>query len=714
MKKTTFLLIISLAFWGCVTFSQSYKLGTEAAVNKDWDEAVRYYEKAVLEDAENSVYRIALFRAKVSASYMHLVEARKLASDGREKEALSEYERALYYDPSNRAIAEEARGLTEEKVEEKREKVVKIEPPIRLKAGEENIQLKFIHEASLRSIFQALGKYAHVNVIFDEMFKDKPFSVDLADMNFEQAVSFLCMASKNFYRTIDEKTIIIIPDNIQNRMRYELNAMKTFYLSNINAQDIMGSLSQALRTSMKAPVIMVDKNLNSITVKDTPQVVELAERIIKLWDKPKGEVVIDIEIMEVSRIKLREMGLDFDQNIVGLIYTGAEGITESAWQSMKGIDFSKSENYQITLPTAFLRFLESDVDTKIIAQPRLRGVEGEKIEYMVGDEVPIPQTTFSPIAAGGISQQPVTQYQFKNVGIDVKITPRIHYEKEITLELEIKIKALGGTGFADIPIITTREVKNVIRLKDGETNLLAGLLKDEERKTVKGITGLKNVPVLGGLFSRTDQTIQQTDVIMTITPYILRMIPLKEEDSKPLWVNLERMTSGQTVQGRSEEEILEAQMRRERLQRDRESRMEGGGQNQVFLNPVNFEGPQNREFRIHMSLNSEYEIGNMSIGFSFNSRVLELKQILLGGYIQQFGKNPSFLKNIDNDSGICTIGFTSPDLGKGFKGQGRIVTLVFRAKTKGESAISFSDISANTPSGQAVVFSTRESHIRIK
>ncbi len=211
MKKTTFLLIISLTFWGCITFSQSYKLGTDAAINKDWDEAVRYYEKAVLEDAENSVYRIALLRARVSASYMHLVEARKLASDGKEKEALSEYERALYYDPSNRAIVEEARGLTEEKVEEKREKVVKIEPPVRLKAGEEKIQLKFIHEASLRSIFQALGKYAQVNIIFDEMFKDKPFSVDLIDMSFEQAVSFLCMASKNFYRTINEKTIIIIP-----------------------------------------------------------------------------------------------------------------------------------------------------------------------------------------------------------------------------------------------------------------------------------------------------------------------------------------------------------------------------------------------------------------------------------------------------------------------------------------------------------------------
>ncbi|GAG21039.1 unnamed protein product, partial [marine sediment metagenome] len=256
---------------------------------------------------------------------------------------------------------------------------------------------------------------------------------------------------------------------------------------------------------------MIDKNLNSVTIRDTPEVLELAERIIRLWDKPKGEVVIDLEIMEVSRVKLQQLGLDLDQKILGIRYSGA-GESEG-WYSLSGIDFTKSENFQIALPSAFLQFLGSDVDTKIIAQPRLRGIEGEEIIYNVGDMIPIPQTTFAPIAAGGIAQQPLTTYKFENVGIDIKLTPRIHFEREITLEIDLKIKSIGGTGFADIPIITTREVKNIIRLKEGETNLLAGLLKDEERQTVKGIVGLKNIPIIGKLFSSTEDIIQQTDVI---------------------------------------------------------------------------------------------------------------------------------------------------------------------------------------------------------
>jgi len=263
---------------------------------------------------------------------------------------------------------------------------------------------------------------------------------------------------------------------------------------------------------------------------------------------------------------------------------------EKGWFSLKGIDFAKSENFQVTLPGAIVQFLEADSDTKIISQPRLRGIDGEEITYLVGDKIPIPRTTFTPIAAGGYAQQPLTSFEYQDVGIDVKITPTIHFEKEITLELEIKIKSLGGTGYANIPIIATREVKNVIRLKDGETNLLAGLLKDEERKTVSGIAGLKNVPILGSLFSSTDLTIQQTDVILTITPYIIRTVPLSEEDLKPIWVDLGGISPEASVRGGppEEEALAERRARRTAEVEDMARRTE---QNQVFLTPANFEVP---------------------------------------------------------------------------------------------------------------------------
>jgi general secretion pathway protein D len=698
MRKIILLTIIALTFWGCATFSRSYKLGTEAALSKNWDEAVRHYERALLESPKNSVYRLALFRAKTAASSYHHIKARELASQGNKKEALVEYEKALFYDPLNRIIAAEAKSLIEEEVKEEEPKEVRIEPPVKLEVDKEKIELKFV-DANLRSIFQALGKHARVNVLFDEQFRDITFSIDLVDMIFEQALNSLCLASKNFYRIIDERTIIIAPDLPQKRVQYELNAIKTFYLSNIRADEIRVSLTQMLRTQYKAPNIIVDKNLNTVTVRDTPAVIELAEKIINVWDKPKGEIILDVEIMEVSRIRLKQLGAALDQSLVGLRYIGPEGsgADEQGWFSLKGIDFSKSENFQVTLPGAAVQFLEADSDTKIISQPRLRGIDGEEISYLVGDKIPIPRTTFTPIAAGGFAQQPLTSFQYEDVGIDVKITPTIHFEKEITLELEIKIKSLGGTGFANIPIIATREVKNVIRLKDGETNLLAGLLKDEERKNVSGIAGLKNIPILGSLFSSTDLTIQQTDVIMTITPYIIRTVPLSEEDKEPLWVDLGGISTAASARGAQPEEALAERRARQRAEvEDMARRRE---QNQVFLTPANFEVPQNREFRV-----------------SVNARIQEdiLKEVVRREFLNRLGKDVPFLKNIDNSSGVCTIGFSSTEVGEGIKGTGSVATLVFQAVSKGESTIQVTGVSANKPTGQTLMFETGQSRVVVR
>jgi len=712
MKKIATLFVVLVVLWGCKTISKDYKAGYIASMNKDYDTAIEYYEKAIRNDPDNSVYRLALQRAKIAASLFHYFEAKKYAAQGKKEDALNEYEIALSYDPGNRRIYDEARRLVGEEVKEEKPREIKIEPPFKLDVKDERIQLKFQQQASLRSIFQALGKYAGVNILFDETFSDKPFAIDLTDMKFEQAIQSLCLASKNFYRIIDAKTLIIVPDQPMNRAKYDVHVIKTFYLSNINAQEILGSLTTMTRTQFKAPSIIVDKNLNSITVRDTPEVVELAERLVRLWDKPKGEVVLDVELMEVSRVRLQELGLELDQ--YGAAFRYAPESEDSSWLNLRDIDFSKSENFQLTLPSAFLGFLETDTDTKVLAQPRLRGIEREKIEYHVGDQVPIPITTFTPIAAGGVNQQPITSFEYKDVGIMVNITPTIHAENEVTLEMEIEFKTLSGSGFGNIPIIATRKVKNIIRLRDGETNLLAGLLQDEERQSIKGIPGLKDVPILGSLFSKTDVEVNQKDVIMTVTPYIIRDVPLTAQDDKPVWVNIGGTSAGQAGQRLPDEERdFDERMRRERLLQDRQEQREGR-QNQLSLIPANFEGPENRDFRINVNISSSAEIGNMSFNVSFNPQVLELKQVVAGGYVQQFGQNTSFLDNIDNASGMCTIGFSSPEVSKGFKGRGRVATLVFRSIGKGSSAISVSGVSANSPRGQAVNFETRQSQITVR
>lgn len=712
MRKMAIVVII-IVLAGCSTFNQSYKIATQEAANKNWDEAIKYYEKAILEDPGNAAYRLALTRAKILASYTHVFKARALAAEGKKEEALGEYKKALSYDPTNRAIVVEAQLLMVKAEEPPEPEEIKIEPPITLKVSSQKLSLNFMHDrVKLKAIFQALGKHAQINILFDESFKDIPYSVDLSDRTFEQAINSLCLATKNFYRIIDENSLIIVPDLPAKRIQYELNAVKTFYLSNIKAEDLQASLMQILRSQFRAPQFMVDKNLNSITLRDSPEVLELAGKLIKLWDKPRGEVVIELEIMEVSRQRLKKFGLELDQYVMGLGYSGGENPpSEGGWFDLSTINFAKKANFQITMPTAFLNFLESDQDTKIIAQPRLRGIEGEEMTYLVGDKIPIPRTSFTPIAAGGVAQQPVTSFDYEDVGIDIKITPRIHYEGEITLEMEVNVKSVGGTGVADIPIISTREIKNIIRLKDGETNLLAGLLKDEERLSARGIIGLKSIPVLGGLFSSTEKTIQQWDVLMTITPYIIRSIPLTEDDLKPLWVNMGTplVSSGDSPSD-EEEPTLERMGAQGREAQDAQER----GQNRIDLSPANFEITEGREFRVSVVVQSADEIGSMTVNLSYNPSVIELKQIVQGSIAGQMGKDLPFLQNIDNSSGTCTIGFSSTDVARGFKGSGRIATLVFDSVAKGDSPLTFTSVTANGPSGQAVQMISREGRVRVR
>lgn len=711
MRKITILIIVALALWGCATFNRSYDLGNKAAINKDWDEAIRHYEQALLQDPKEQVYTLVLLRAKLAASYEHLNKAREHASHERKDEALAEYEKALSYGQLGQDVVEEARRLAEGEVKQEKPEEIRIEYPVKLRVGDEKIVLRFPVEVNLRSIFQALGKHARINIIFDEQFRDIPFSIDLVDMNFEQALNSLCLASKNFYRIIDERTLVVAPDLPQKRAQYELTAIKTFYLSNVSVEELRATLLQILRTSTRQPILIVDKNMNSITIRESPEVLELAGKIIRLWDKPKGEVAIDLEIMEVSRGRLQELGVMLDQALVGLRYVGPEG-SEEGWMNLQGLDFTNPEHYEIALPAAAVSFLEADGDTKIISQPRLRGLDGEEITYMVGDKVPIPRTTFTPIAAGGISQQPVTNFTYEDVGIDVKITPRIHFEGEVTLELDIKVKSIGGEGFANIPIIATREVKNVIRLRDGETNLLAGLLKDEERIIKTGIIGLMNIPLLGGLFSRTEITVQQTDVIMTITPRIIRTLPVTEEDMKPLWVGLEGITPSESKTERMPEEVIREQ--RMRAREEAEATVTGGGQNLVQLSPPNFEARQNRVIRINANLRIQEEVGNLSLNINYDPSVILLKEVIRREFINRLGENVPFFENIDNSSGVCTLGFSSPEMGTGLRGTGTLAVLVFEPVDKGECTITVTQISANSPTGESVEFTARQSRVVVR
>jgi len=634
-------------------------------------------------------------RAKYEGSLYHLQRARILRSEGKKEEAIEEYKKAIKFDPTNLGLVRELESYMKE--EPKKEVPKKLTQPLQLIVKEDKIKLKF-QNTSLRSIFQSVGKFFEINVLFDPQYQDSILSIELEDMTAEQALSTLCSVSKNFWTVVNPKTVVIVPDNIVKRRQYEIQGIKTFYLKYADAEQVR----QILSTVGKTPRIAVDKASNSITVRGTFADLETFESLISKIDKPGGEVVLDVEIMEVNRSKLLQYGIDLSP------YAVSSKINPSkmkdgyiSWTDLKSLP---SEDIFLSVPTPLINFLHSDSSTRIIAQPRLRGVDSKKINFNIGEKIPVPITTFTPIAAGGIAQQPVTSFEYKDVGIGLEITPRIHSKDEVSLELKLSVTSLSGYGYANLPILGNRQIENFIRLKAGETTLLAGLLREDERKSLKGIAGLKNIPIIGDLFSADERTISQTDIILTITPHIIKSLPIDAKDLEPFWTGTEEggMMPGMIP---AEREIIE----KPGIEAIEEA---PSSENVLSVVPSSIFSPANADIALEVFLSTSTQISNLSFQIRFDPSILKVKDVNPGGSIVSGTKPPSFLKDINNSSGIITIGITSSEPMKGIP-SGTIINFTLQTLKEGSSEIQIEGIGATDSKGRPVQFSSSSSFIKI-
>ncbi|HXU82765.1 MAG TPA: secretin N-terminal domain-containing protein, partial [Polyangia bacterium] len=297
--------------------------------------------------------------------------------------------------------------------------------------ADEPLGLSF-RNASLREAYQALGRVAGVNFIFDPEFRDQTITIDLRDVPFEQALTALGSVGRTFYRVADSRIVNVIPDTPAKRRDYEQQVVKTFFLSNADLKETIDLLRVVLGARRVAPL----PGANALTINDTPDKVAAAERIIEIVDKQRSEVVVEVEILEVNRSRLRDYGIEITsalpgvEGVVGAIFpkptvtettTDANGnvITKDRALTLADNPYSKSQLIITGLPGVIYRLLKTDTSTRLLANPQLRTSDGETAQARFGDQVPVPVTTFAPIATGGISQQPITSFEYKNVGVNI-------------------------------------------------------------------------------------------------------------------------------------------------------------------------------------------------------------------------------------------------------------------------------------------------------
>ena len=533
-----------------------------AARAGDWDAAVAYYRQAVQENPDRVEYQIALERAMINASVRHLDQARVLEARGQLEDALREYRRASEYDPSNRQIAAKAlemerrlRDLAEASrpqptIQQLQQAVRQSPEPLLNPASREPIDVVF-NNASLRDILNSMGMSAGINVTFERDYADRAYSVQMRGVTFEQALNQILAANQLFYKVINERTIMVIPDNAQKRALYEEQVIRTFFISHADATEVAQILNGVIRIPALAvaPQIVANKTNNTITVRASANIVQIIQRVVEQNDNPKAEVVLDVQILEVNRGRAKQFGIDLSEFAINVVFSpetdprgttdGAATLTPQPFNLNSITRGISAADFYLSVPSAVVQFLETDTESRLIAKPQLRGAEGQQITLNLGDEIPVPATVFTPVAQGGANFNPLTSFNYRPVGVNIQVTPRVTFEGDIILDLIVENSTLGpdvNIAGQNLPSFGSRKVQTRLRMRDGESNLLAGLLREEDRRALRGIPGLLRLPVLRSIFASNDTEIRQTDIIMLLTPRIVRTQELTFQDVSPIFI----------------------------------------------------------------------------------------------------------------------------------------------------------------------------------
>ena len=553
------------AFSFACAASSAYRGGQKFSEKGDWDMAVARFTKALNQSPRNLKYKIALENAKIQASRQHTDKARKHLQTGNLEKAKEEYGIAVGYDESNRAAADDMKVLQariDKLAADKRQakdlaarRPADATLPVPLLSPRSPVPIKLSMTERLDKIYQTLGTLAGVNVVFDPDLqgKDKVISANLTGVSFQEALDQIGLVNKKAYRVLDRNTILIFDDtNAQTRQRWDDQVMRTFYLENVEAKDIEAALRTALGAQTK-----VAKNdaTNSITVISTLDEMALADRFIRSNDKPKGEILVEVEIMEVNRTKAKEYGLQLSNYQAGveLRPTGNENEVSGGLTNLRAIFLSSlnASDWVVQIPSAiFAKFLQDDSMVKILSSPKVRAFEGKKATFNVGTDIPIPQfypgyanqqTGGNTVGFGG-----TTSAQYKTVGVNLEIDKaKVTANDEITMEFKAEFSALGedkvfGTGATAVnyPTFLTRKLENTLRLTDGVTAVIGGLLQGREARTLKGILGMNSIPLLNKIMGGHAESDQEIEILISLTPHILRAPNVLAEDVEPLYLGL--------------------------------------------------------------------------------------------------------------------------------------------------------------------------------
>jgi general secretion pathway protein D len=569
---------------------QELQLGEELEKKGNWDGAVVAYRDAAKKDPFNKELNKKLRHAKTRAAEQHFAQGRKWLKKHQIAEALQEFEIALGLDPEKQehhqalndawrlrsarqtlldakqmeglGRLDEALGLYETAIEldpSLTEAVAGITRVVQQQQetqtiGEstEPVTLRF-QNTRLKQVFEILARTANIDILFDKDVRDDLVTIFTKDTPFNEALNLILSTNQLFAKRVGPDRLLIIPDTKQKREQYDELQIRTFYLSNAKAKD----MANLLRTILETKRVYVNEPLNTVVIRDHPDKIGLAEQIILANDRQDAEVLFDVEVLEVNRTKTKKLGLNFAKSAgfgvfpdsldsAGTLAAKAFSTIPSTF-TYENLTSLGKDSYLFTFPSSvLLNFFKQESEAKTLSNPKLRILNNHKGSIKVGDQVPILLSTTNVLpgqaATGAVpTTSTVTSIEFKDTGIKLTIEPRVHLNNTITLRLEIEVTRLGDRVILQSdPLITQfrfgkRTADTALNIRDGETVVLAGLIAEEDRKSRDSVPGVDDIPLVGDLLSNTDTDKITTEVILVVTPHIVRKLIPPQLAKQTMW-----------------------------------------------------------------------------------------------------------------------------------------------------------------------------------
>jgi general secretion pathway protein D len=552
--------MLVLALAGCAA-QRAYREGNELVAQDHVAAGLAKYREAVAADPGNALYRAAFLRARDSAATRLLEQADRELADGQPGLAKNDYEQVLAIDHANeRGLAglsqveahrrlgtmlnaasaafdkkdyelarqkltailterpnhEQARRLLEQ-VNEKT-----VQPPFDAALADafrKPISLEF-RDAPLKQIFEVIARHAGLNFVFDKDVRtDLRSSIFLKNSTVDAAVYFLLVTNQLERQVMDGNTILIYP-NVPNKLKeYQEMTVKTFYLANADAKNI----ANTLKTILKSRDVVVDEKLNLVIVRDSPEALKLAAQMIALQDVPEPEVMLDVEVLEIQRSRILDLGVSWPSALTFAPLQTSAG-TPLTIDQLRGLNRANVGVSGVSGVSATLSANKTDADSNTLANPRIRVRNKEKAKVVIGDKLPTITTTISP-GVGGFASESVN---YVDVGLTLNVEPTIYLNNEVAIRISLEVSNLVDTMTTKSGTVAyrigNRAATTMLQLKDGENQVLAGLIKAEDRSSGRKVPGVGSLPILGRLFGSTQDSNDKTEVVLSITPHLVRNI----------------------------------------------------------------------------------------------------------------------------------------------------------------------------------------------